>query len=145
MRTTLLKQLFLIVIVTSMYACSTVKNMETYNFSAKESSDLCEVTIINETNIFLYPSSGAHMMVGINNKNAGKLKCKEYIKVYLPKGEYTLYLEHWDLVTFKSKHTISVTSPKNYIYIMASPISNSLRKLTAIPENFEIEYNERDK
>ena len=145
MRTTLLKQLFLIVIVTSIYACSTVKNMETYNYSANESYDLCEVTIINETNIFMFPESGGRMMVGINNKNAGKLKCKEYIKVYLPKGEHTLYLEHWDLVTFKSKHTISVTGPKNYIYIQASPISNSLRMLSAVPQNFEIEYKEREK
>ncbi|KAF0198607.1 MAG: Uncharacterized protein FD166_1248 [Bacteroidetes bacterium] len=143
MRKTLLKQLILIVSLTGLCACSSVKNMEMYNFSDKESDDLCEVTIINETNILLYPSSGGNMMVGINNMNAGKLKWKEYIKLYLPKGEHTLYLEHRDLFIFKSEHKITLTSPENYIFIKASPISNSLRMLNVIPQDFEKEYKER--
>lgn len=143
MRKTLIKQLILIVSLTGLYACSSVKNMEMYNFSDKEIDDLCEVTIINETNILVYPSSGGNMMVGINNRSAGKLKWREYFKLYLPKGEHTLYLEHRDLFIFKSEHKITLTSHENYIFIKASPISNSLRMLNVIPQNFEKDYKER--
>lgn len=123
-------------------SCSTIKKMEAISsaaFDKKIPEDMCRVIFFNDSHDLLYALSGK-MRIGLNNKEIGTINRNEYLEVNLRRGSNELFLEHWDVLVFKSKHDVVFENDTNYVSVKTKPTSNDYRIMESKPDNFEKKY-----
>ncbi len=133
---------FLLILI----SCSTIKKMESiHDYPLRESvaEDTCRVIFFNDSNDFFYALTGK-IWIGLNNKKIGTINRNEYLEVILSKGNHELFLEHWDLFVFKSRHNIVFEKDTNYVLVKTKPTSNDFKVIESKPDNFENRFNKRN-
>lgn len=132
---------FLLILI----SCSTIKEMEAIQDSplrGNVTDDMCRVVFFNDSHDLLYAMTGK-IWIGLNNKKIGMINRNQYIEVNLSKGNYELFLEHWDLFVFKSRHNIVLEKDTNYVLVKTKPTSNDFKIIESKPDNFENRFNKK--
>jgi hypothetical protein len=103
------------------------------------SNTMSKLVIFNDSNFLI--NSPTKIKVILDNKIVGQLHYKEFLIIDIKKGEHTLKLEHKDMITFKSNHTINVAKEETFLKIIATMMSNTA-KIVSKPSNFNKRFSQ---
>jgi hypothetical protein len=96
-----------------------------------------KLLIFNSSNPVLYALTGS-IEVRVDGRGVATLAVGEYVQVPIPRGTHTIDLAHWDFVTFRTTHSVEVTSSDLFLEVFATPVANEVRMHPALPPQSEL-------
>ena len=139
------KKAYIFIIAIIVCGCSMIPikesefNLPNQNIYDQSQQNNHRVIFFNASNAFLYPASGT-INIKLNQKHVATLKIGRFVQVNILPGEYDLYLDHWDIVHWKSDYKLSVDNSATFVKVFAKLTSTGYEVVSALPEEFERDY-----
>lgn len=134
-------------IVFLMFGCAQIKSgiiLPVQDINVSPDDNMLRVIFYNSSSHLLYPTiftgtSGA-IDIKIDGKYLGRLKKRQYVQVFLERGNYDVSLKHRDILRFKTDHKLELKNDNTYIEVFARPVSNKFKIVEFLPVNFSRKY-----
>lgn len=97
------------------------------------------VVFFNNSNRFLYFESGP-IRIQLNGQQVPSIWLDHFVQVFIEPGEYDLLLEHFDIITWKSRYKVKLEGPENFVELYNRPTSTRYRLVEALPQDFATRF-----
>ncbi len=121
--------------------CSLSKENSKYFFKKPaETTGYSKMIFYNTSNPLLFPFNDGNINIKIDGEHLAKIAKKDFLEIYVKKGTHKLYLDHWDVFTFKNEYELNFMNDSSYIEVFAQPISTQFQVNKKLPEKFFEEF-----
>ena len=114
--------------------------MSSQDLKATPQAGLSKVIFFNNVSFAHSVDRTGTIAISLNGKGLATLKAFSYVQVFLEKGQYDLYMEHWDLFVFKSNHKLQIDKDEVFVEVSPTATSNKYKILDQLPSGFEEKY-----
>ncbi len=129
-------------------ACSSVAVQPQFAFPSQKTGlapsapGKTRLVIFNASNALLHGMDRTGKLnIVLDGKGVGRLYMGEYLVIEVRRGVHRVQLEHTDMVSFKSSHTIRVSGKESYLRASATITSNSAA-IVPRPADFSSHYEQ---
>jgi len=141
----IITKVLLIVFIAVIFGCSVVPikssefDLPSQDINSPLEDNNYRIVFFNSSFILLYPFT-ATINIKLNQKHVATLKAGQYVQLYLSAGEYELYLDHWDVKTWKSDYKFAIDSDNTFVKVFTKMTSTDYEVVKSLPDDFESHY-----